>query len=162
MENWKAIEEFPAYEVSDMGRVRRALPGLNTEVGRILRLNLMASGYLYVNMQKDGREYGRRVNRLVAKAFVPNPLNLPEVNHTGRKTNNRATMLEWRSRKGHVLDMMRRGQTGDGVNFHTRDKVWYAWYALEPYKRKYIGGYTTKKAALKARKEAVDALPYIL
>ena len=47
-------------------------------------------------LSKDGKHYGRRVNRLVAEAFIPNPDCLPVVNHKDEnKQNNEADNLEW-------------------------------------------------------------------
>lgn len=53
-------------------------------------------GYLQVKLSQDGKWYYRRVHRLVAKAFIDNPNNLPQVNHIdGDKTNNNINNLEW-------------------------------------------------------------------
>lgn len=53
-------------------------------------------GYHYVSLYKDGRQKSSTVHRLVAKAFVPNPMDLPMVNHKNEdKTDNRADNLEF-------------------------------------------------------------------
>lgn len=53
-------------------------------------------GYIYAHLWKDGKSYPRKVHRLVASAFIPNPDGLPQVNHIdGDKGNNAATNLEW-------------------------------------------------------------------
>ena len=53
-------------------------------------------GYLVVEFQKNGKKKHLRVHRLVAEAFVPNPDDLPEVNHRDEnKHNNHAANLEW-------------------------------------------------------------------
>lgn len=55
--------------------------------------------YLCVTMKKDGKFKVVNVHRLIAKAFIPNPFNLPEVNHKDEDpTNNAANNLEWCSR----------------------------------------------------------------
>lgn len=53
-------------------------------------------GYEYISLRKGGRKYTKRVHRLVAKAFISNPNNLPEINHIDEnKKNNAINNLEW-------------------------------------------------------------------
>lgn len=87
IEEFKEIEEFPKYEVSNLGRVR------NKNTGKILKTRKSNSGYLYVSFWRD---HNRFVHRLVAKTFIPNPNNYPEVNHINEdKENNCIDNLEW-------------------------------------------------------------------
>lgn len=89
-ETWKVISEFPNYSVSDCGRIKNNING-NILVGGKDR-----DGYRQVTLSYDGRQYNRRICRLVAIAFIPNPNNLPQVNH---KNENRdidtVDNLEW-------------------------------------------------------------------
>lgn len=98
MEIWKDIEGYEdLYEVSDEGNVR------NKNTGRILKPNKTHKGYLYVNLCKDGISKHKLIHRLVAQAFIPNPLNLLEVNHIDEnKTNNNVENLEFCSRQYNV------------------------------------------------------------
>ncbi len=65
---------------------------------------LTNSGHLQVHLHKDGKIAPHLVHRLVAKAFVPNPNNFPEVNHLdGDKTNNKSSNLEWVTRIDNAL-----------------------------------------------------------
>ena len=77
------------YEVSESGIVR------NARTGKILKQK-QNYGYMYVALQIDGKAHQRRVHRLVALAFIPNPDNKSEVNHIdGNKANNHISNLEW-------------------------------------------------------------------
>ena len=85
-EQWKPIEDHPGYEISTMGRVR------NIRTGYILKTYDDGRGYLRVKLHR----VNLRVHILVAKAFIPNPDNKPEVNHKkGKKNDARASQLEW-------------------------------------------------------------------
>lgn len=104
LEMWKPIDEVPHYHVSTLGRVK------NSFTNHILHLQKRKSGYVKVNLYKDGIEYTRDVHRLVAKAFIPNPNNLPEVNHdNGHKDDNRVGNLYWCTQKENVRHAMRTG-----------------------------------------------------
>lgn len=88
---WKTIEGTNGeYQVSDTGLVK------TTKSGRILRPTVSKPGYERVCLFKMDRERRYRVHRLVAMAFIPNPDNLPQVNHIdGNKRNNHVSNLEW-------------------------------------------------------------------
>ena len=102
-EIWKAIPDYEGYyDVSNMGRVRSVARIVRNGRGRrmnpsvILKPSLGQWGYEQVSLRKDGQKKTMRVNRLVAQAFIPNPMKLPQVNHIdGIKTNNEACNLEW-------------------------------------------------------------------
>lgn len=93
-EIWKDIEGYEGlYQVSNLGRVK----GLKR--GGIIKPQLSHRGYYRVGLYKNRKYHAATVHRLVAIAFVPNPYNLPEVNHKDEnKTNNRADNLEWCTR----------------------------------------------------------------
>ena len=96
METWKAIVGYEGiYEVSDLGRVRSLKHGKE----KILKPGNNGRGYLFVVLCKDGKYKNTKVHRLVAEAFIPNPLHLETVNHKDEyKTNNSASNLEWMTR----------------------------------------------------------------
>ena len=87
---WKTIEERPNYQVSDSGEVQHIS-------GRKVKKHLDKNGYYVVYLSvRHNKTVCRRVSRLVARAFIPNPNNLSQVNHKGeRKTNDCVDNLEW-------------------------------------------------------------------
>lgn len=90
MEIWKTIENFPNYEVSNFGNVR------NSSKNKLMTISIRKNGYCVVKLSFNGISKECKVYRLVAKAFVDNPNNLPYVNHKDEnKTNNHVSNLEW-------------------------------------------------------------------
>lgn len=89
LELWKTIDEFPNYEVSNLGNVRRK--SSNMKGGKI------PSGHLTVALSKKGsKPSSQYMHRLVAMAFIDNPDNKPLVNHiNGNPSDNRLENLEW-------------------------------------------------------------------
>lgn len=89
-EIWKDIPGFEEYQVSSLGRVR-SLKGTI----RVLSQS-KSSRYCQVTLFREGERHYRKIHRLVAEAFIPNPDNLPCVNHKNEdKTDNRVENLEW-------------------------------------------------------------------
>lgn len=98
-EVWKDVLGYEGlYQVSNLGRIK-SLPRHTTR-GKIRKLIPQRSGYLMFPAWKNGKLKLLSVHRCVAKAFIPNPKNLPQVNHKDEcKTNNCVSNLEWCSAK---------------------------------------------------------------
>lgn len=88
MENWKVINDFPNYEISNFGNIRNKT--------KLLKIVPNKQGYNIVVLCNGGIRKTINVHRLVAAAFVPNPENKPCVDHIdGDRANNHADNLRW-------------------------------------------------------------------
>lgn len=92
-EEWKDIENYEGlYEISSLGRVKRTFK----KSFNFLKPQYNRYGYQIYSLTKQGKTKKHTTHRLIAKAFIPNPLNKPEVNHIdGNKKNNNIKNLEW-------------------------------------------------------------------
>ena len=88
-EIFKIIEEFPEYEISNLGNV---ISNTKQKKGNIIKQRLTKHGYYKFDIHR----IGQYTHRFVALTFINNPENKPCVNHiNGIKTDNRVENLEW-------------------------------------------------------------------
>ncbi len=81
-------------EVTNTGKVYRIKNGLKNEVA--ITYTSRNNRYGIVTYYENGKQTQQYVHRLIAKAFIPNPENKPEVNHIdGNTKNNNSNNLEW-------------------------------------------------------------------
>jgi NUMOD4 motif/HNH endonuclease len=125
METWRAVVGFEGfYEVSDHGRVR-SLPRNGTRrLGTLLTpfLSGRPRAYFSVLLAVYGTNRVKRISRLVAEAFIPNPENRPEVNHKDAvKTNNHVSNLEWATKSENIQHAYDNGLMGDHIGAQGED-----------------------------------------
>ncbi|WP_124046618.1 NUMOD4 domain-containing protein [Clostridium perfringens] len=96
MEEWRDIEGYEGkYQISNLGNVK-SLNYCNTKKAKNLKHIKDKDGYLLVCLSKNGSKKLFKVHRLVAKAFLDNLNNYPQVNHKDEnKENNRVSNLQW-------------------------------------------------------------------
>lgn len=97
VEVWRDIDGFDGYQVSNLGNVK-SLNYNGTGNTQVLKPSLSGRNrtYLSISMQVADKVIRRNIHRLVAMAFIPNPNNLPEINHIDEDgTNNKINNLEW-------------------------------------------------------------------
>ena len=100
IEKWKPIKGYEGlYEISNLGNVKSLgrTDRFNKKWGcRIMKPTYVGKHYKMVRLCKDGKTKNKKVHRLVAEAFIPNPDGKPQVNHIdGNKDNNIVSNLEW-------------------------------------------------------------------
>ena len=102
-EIWITIKDFENYEVSNLGRIRSLYKNI------ILKPQF-GKHYLHVSLYKNKKCYSKDIHVIVAKTFIPNSNNLPEVNHIdGNKHNNNITNLEWSTKSDNEKHAYRTG-----------------------------------------------------
>lgn len=113
MEVWKDIEGYEdKYQISNLGRVKSLADNKLIERELIRKPRIGKNGYLYVNLFKGSKGKTKKIHRLVAETFIPNPDNLPQVNHIdGNKLNNSIDNLEWVTASENVKHALRIGLT---------------------------------------------------
>lgn len=116
-----------SYQISSFARIRSLHKRKN---GEILKQGIGNHGYLRVNLNSNGKGYVKTVHRLFAIAFIPNPENLPCLNHKdGIKTHNSFNNIEWCTYSHNNFHAYRslnkvhafKGKTG--INHHSSKKI---------------------------------------
>lgn len=107
IEEWKEIDGYGNYQVSNLGNIR------NSKTGRNLKPQVSTWGYSKINLSRDGKHYTFTVHRLVAKAFLGEPPiegngQSYEVNHKdGNKLNSALSNLEYVTKSENISHFYR-------------------------------------------------------
>lgn len=118
-EVWRTYPEYPFIEANQFGQVRtkdRVVIRKNGSKlpvkGRVLKQYDNGKGYMRVHFRVNNKTVSLRVSRIVATCFIPNPNNLPEVNHIDcNRANNAVSNLEWCTHQENVVYRDKLGHT---------------------------------------------------
>lgn len=119
-EEWRKVVGWPAYEVSNMGNVRRVGGQRLPQGMRLRKLKLSKSGYMEVALWSggSGKTSHYLVHRLVAAAFI-GPAGGRDVNHIDAdRKNNRVENLEYVTKRQNVYHCMALGRHARGTRIH--------------------------------------------
>lgn len=114
-ETWKTAYEWPEYECSSFGRIRRVTQAFGTEPGRILKAPVAKNGYRVVRLSREGSAKSIALHRLIVETFVGKIPNGMCVCHTdGDKLNNCVENLRIDTYSGNSKDQILHGSTNRG------------------------------------------------
>ncbi len=131
MEIWKSPKDFSKYEVSTEGKLRR-----NNETKKLLSTKTIIRGYIHNTLTSDsGNKRPRALHVLVAKTFLPNPDDKPNVIHKDHnKLNNHVENLEWGTvkeqcghKKKHELEQLQMADSRVVYEIDTRTGKLVIW-----------------------------------
>ena len=104
-EVWKPVKEFEEYYlISSLGNIR------SIKTGKLRKIQITNDGYFSIIFCVNYKRYAKYIHILKAEIWIPNPLNLPEVNHIdGKKQNNNLNNLEWCTHQYNIIHAYRTG-----------------------------------------------------
>ena len=146
------IEEFPNYQVSNLGNVRN----IKTEL--VLKQRLRKDGYKDVMLNLEGKRHNKKVHRLVANAFLENIDNKKCVDHiNNNKEDNNINNLRYATmnENGQNRRLGKNNTSGyKGVSFNKKLDKWHARIMIDGIPV-HLGYYATIEEAKQARQDAV-------
>jgi len=149
MEEWKYIESFERYEVSNMGNIRRGT--------RILKPGLDTYGYRQVNLYKNSKRFCKKVYRLVLDAFNPNVNNKPQIDHINRiRSDDRLENLRWVTASENVRNSKNFTEEMLGISWNKKNSKYIVRLKLNGISDCYIGSCKALEDAKVLRNKALN------
>ncbi len=148
MEEFREIENFDNYEVSNFGNVR------NKKTEKLLKKRLSKNGYYRIDLRQNSKSTTLLIHRLVALTFIDNPDEKPSVDHIdNNRTNNNVRNLRWCTNKENMQNSKLSASNTSGVKGVHWDKQrnkWQAQIRIDGIKI-HLGYFENKEDAIRAR-----------
>ena len=150
MEEWKQIEDYDNYEISNLGNVR------NKKTNKLLKPHITI-GYYDIILSKNNKIKHFKIHRLIAIAFIPNPNNFPIIDHIDKnRLNNSIDNLRWvsSSQNNYNRNMKTHSSKYRGVSWSKKRNKWIVQLSING-KNTNMGGFETEEKAVLAFNEFV-------
>ena len=155
MEEYKIIKDFENYSVSNYGNVK------NNTTDKILKPIIEGSGYYYIRLCKDDKQFIKKNHNLVANAFLPNPFNKRCVDHVdNNRLNNNVENLRWATHRENSMNQKISSNNTSGfkgISFHKKTNKWTS-YIFFDGKKQHLGYFDKIEDAVNARVRKADEL----
>ena len=152
-ENWKSINEYENYEISDHGNIK------NIKTNKMLSPNIRSTGYYFIELYDNKIRRTKAIHRLVAEAFLENPDDKRCVDHIDRdKLNNHKSNLRYATNSENNMNKSRQSNNTSGaigVSFRKDRNKWRATIQKDG-KLIHLGYFETKEGAIEARSKAEE------
>jgi hypothetical protein len=152
MEEFKKIDEFDNYSISNLGNVR------NDEMGTFKKACKNSGGYLFVGLSKNGIRQMFLIHRLMGIAFIQNINDYKELDHINRdKLDNRIENLRWANRNQQNANrgkQQNKSSTFIGVSFDKASNKWKSQIQIDN-KKKHLGYFLTEIEAFDCRQKYI-------
>jgi hypothetical protein len=151
-EEFKKIDEFDNYSVSNLGNVR------NDKTGIIKKGSNNGDGYLIVQLSKNGIPKMFKIHRLIGIAFIENVNDCETIDHINRnKLDNRIENLRWATHSQNSSNRGKRQNSSSiykGVSFYKPSNKWKSYITINN-KQTHLGSFKTEIEAFECRQNYI-------
>ena len=147
-ETFRFIKGFENYSVSNFGNVK------NNKTGKVLKPGINSHGYYIVSLCSDGKTYTKRIHKLVAESFIPNPFNKQFVDHINNsKLDNNVRNLRYVTNQENQMNSKlssRNSSNHKGITYNKKNNKWISQIQFNG-KNKYLGCFDNIEDAVNCR-----------
>jgi hypothetical protein len=155
VEEYRIIKDFENYSVSNLGNV------INNKTGRVLKPGIDGHGYYTVSLYADGKQFTKKIHKLVGEYFIVNPYNKPCIDHiNNNKLDNNINNLRCATLKENQMNrQINSNNTSNykGISFFKPSNKWRAQIKING-KMKHLGLFDKIEDAVNCRVKKAEKL----